>query len=426
MENFLNIITNKYELILSISLDLKYEVVYGEETRRKEKIVPINSNGDYDFFLNDNIFRYLEFENEKEKKNFSLDKVKSELKKDSIYSFVATFRLNKELRDKRFSFLSNANAIIMLVEDLTKYRLNTFLDTIKKTNIPSILYEIKNDEIIYHAIYVSNSFADLLKKDSTNILKAIKDKHPFDYLTSDITNKILDEISGNETNGYKYTFTFKYDSFYFKTDLSYVQIGKKMFVYAVFNDISNIYKLDELSIELNKTRESNVQLKKENLTDALTGLGNEALYLQTTKELNERIKNGFKDYAILVCDVNGIKITNDTYGHEFGCYLIVSAGHTFPKYFKTSHMFHLGGDEFVVIVEGEDFKNLENILRDIRNILDYQYMVLKGIKLRLSVAIGSSYYKTGDVDYKACFKRADADMYEKKMEIKTRHHIPGR
>lgn len=426
MENVLDVIKSKYELVMSLNSDLKYEIISFEDTRRKEKIIPLESIGDYSNFLNNNIFRYMEFEDEKEKKSFEFVKIQSELKKDSIYSFVKTFRLNKELRDKRFTFMVNSSNIILLVEDLTKYRLTTFLDTIKKTNTPSILYEIKNDEIMYHAIYVSESLANIFNKKSYDILKNIKEKHPFEYLSSDISNNLLEETSGNETNGFRTNFTFEYDKYYFKTELSYIQIGKKMFVYATFNDITNLYKLDELSYELNITRENNVKLERENLTDALTGLGNEALYVRVRDDLNNRIKNGFKDYAILVCDVNGIKITNDTYGHEFGCYLIVSAGHTFPKYFKTSHMFHVGGDEFIIIVEGEDFKKLPDILSRIRNMLDYQYMELKGVKLRLSVAIGSSYYKDGDIDYKGAFNRADKDMYARKQEIKTRNHIPGR
>lgn len=426
MENVLNVIKSKYELVMSLNSNLKYEIVSFEDSRRKEKIIPLESIGDYSNFLNNNIFRYMEFEDEKEKKSFEIVKIQSELKKDPIYSFVKTFRLNKELRDKRFTFMDNSSNIILLVEDLTKYRLTTFLDTIKKTNIPSILYEIKNDDIMYHALYVSESFANIFNQKSLYILKNIKEKHPFEYLSSDISNKLLEETLGKEANGFQTNFTFKYDEHYFKTELSYIQIGKKMFVYATFNDITNLYKLDELSYELNITRENNVKLERENLTDALTGLGNEALYVRVRDDLNNRIKNGFKEYAILVCDVNGIKITNDTYGHEFGCYLIVSAGHTFPKYFKTSHMFHVGGDEFIIIVEGEDFKNLPDILKRIRNMLDYQYMELKGIKLRLSVAIGSSYFMEGDIDYKGAFGRADKDMYKRKQEIKTRNHIPGR
>ncbi len=426
MENVLDVIKSKYELVMSLNSDLKYEIISFVDSKRKEKIIPLESSGDYIRFLNDNIFRYIEFEDEKEKKSFEINKVISELKNDSIYSFVKTFRLNKELRDKRFTYMSNSNNIILLVEDLTKYRLTTFLDTIKKTNIPSILYELKNDDVMYHAIYVSESLANILSKSSKDILKDIENTHPFDYLSSDVSNKILEDVTGKETNGFSTNFTFELNGFYFKVDINYVQIGKKMFVYALFNDITNLYKLAELSNELTVTRENNIKLKKENLTDALTGLGNEALYVIVRDELNERIKNGFKDYAILVCDVNGIKITNDTYGHEFGCYLIVSAGHTFPKYFKTSHMFHVGGDEFIIIVEGEDYNNLRDILKRIRNMLDYQYMELKGVKLRLSVAIGSSYYKDGDIDYKGAFNRADKDMYERKQEIKTRNHIPGR
>ncbi len=427
MEDFLNIIKNKYELILSIDLDnTTYNLLSNIENKHREKILPENHSGAYEEYINNYIFRYIEFETEKEKDKFSFNKIVSELNKDSMYSFVSTFRLNKELRNKRFTYLRDANNIIMFVEDLTKYRLDAFLETIKKTNTASILFEIKKTDIYYHAIYISNSLGDIFKTDSNTILKQIKNKHIFDYLSSEESNQILEKVSGKEEDGFQADFVIKLDNMYFKINLKYIQIGKKLFVYVIFNDITDVFKLDKANTELITTREKNVELELKNKTDALTGLGNEALYLETTRNLNERIKNGFKDYAFLVCDVNGIKITNDTYGHEFGCHLIVSAGHTFPDYFSTSHMFHLGGDEFVIIVEGEDYKNLNNILTRLRNILEYQYVEMRGIKLRLSVAIGYSKHEDGDVDYKDCFKRADSDMYVKKVAIKTKHHIPGR
>ena len=428
MENVLGILNKKYELILKLNKEISsiYTLIYKEESTKREKIYPSNEFGSYQNYLEECIYKYALINSDKDKTKYYYDKVLKSLEKDNIYSFTCDFFLNKEIRNKRFSYLKENDDIYLFVEDLTKYKLDTFLETIKKTHIPSILFELKNDDINYHAIFVSNELANIFKKDSDTLLKEIKKHHPYDYLRSNDFAQISNTIIGNERNEYSTSFIVTIYDIHFKIDLTYIQIAKKLFLYVVFNDMTSVYELQELNTELALTLEQNKNLEKENITDALTGLGNEGLYKKTVADLNERIKKGFKDYAFLVCDVNGIKVTNDTYGHKYGCHLIVSAGKTFPNYFKTSHMFHLGGDEFVILVEGEDFRKIDQILPRLRNILEYQYTELDNIKLRLSVAIGYSRFTEGDKEYHDTFSRADKDMYDKKIAIKTKHNIPMR
>lgn len=61
------------------------------------------------------------------------------------------------------------------------------------------------------------------------------------------------------------------------------------------------------------------------------------------------------EFALLVADVNGLKEANDALGHESGDQLIKNTSRCICKIFEHSPVFRIGGDEFVVILTGEDY-----------------------------------------------------------------------
>ena len=61
------------------------------------------------------------------------------------------------------------------------------------------------------------------------------------------------------------------------------------------------------------------RLKALSETDPMTGVRSKHAYLMKEKELNGKIKAGLvEEFAVAVCDVNGLKKINDTYGHKAG------------------------------------------------------------------------------------------------------------
>ena len=171
-----------------------------------------------------------------------------------------------------------------------------------------------------------------------------------------------------------------------------------------------------------------IEKELEHLTyyDGLTGLLNERSYIKETEKIDHFVEqNKLKEYAIILMDVNNIKITNDTYGHRYGCHLIVRCGHTLPEFFKESKLFHVGGDEFVVIVYGEDYKNLDQILKTIEEKLSYSLITHENIELIFSVAFGHARYQEG-MKYRDVLQIADNAMYENKKAIKAKYGMKQR
>ncbi|MBQ0038865.1 MAG: diguanylate cyclase [Treponema sp.] len=106
------------------------------------------------------------------------------------------------------------------------------------------------------------------------------------------------------------------------------------------------------------------ELYKMSYSDSMTGSYNRAAYI---RDMNELANKGDRSVGILYADVNGLKVTNDTKGHEAGDELILNAIKLLTKYFpkKSDRIYRLGGDEFVVlcfdILQKEFFTKVENL-----------------------------------------------------------------
>ena len=175
-------------------------------------------------------------------------------------------------------------------------------------------------------------------------------------------------------------------------------------------------------------REYKAITKVEKLTyyDELTSLLNERSYINKTEEINNNIANGsIKPFAVVLMDVNNLKATNDQYGHRYGCHLVVRTGHTLPEVFKTSTLFHVGGDEFLAVVEGEDYEDFDNVLEQFDKTFRYSLIQYEGQELIFSVARGYSKYQQGD-KFADVLQRADDMMYQNKAEIKETYHLKAR
>ena len=168
------------------------------------------------------------------------------------------------------------------------------------------------------------------------------------------------------------------------------------------------------------------RLEEMSFIDELTGLLNERSYVEAVDEINHRIEQDkMEDFAVVLMDVNNLKNTNDAYGHRYGCHLVVKCGEDLPGIFPSSKLFHIGGDEFLAIVTGEDYIHLDERIKVFEQMLTYSHIEYDKKELIYSVAIGFSKFEKGD-QFKDVLQRADKAMYENKAQVKEKYHIGGR
>lgn len=147
--------------------------------------------------------------------------------------------------------------------------------------------------------------------------------------------------------------------------------------------------------------------------DALTGVKNKAAWDEAMERLNREIQTDSPVFAVAVFDLNDLKITNDTLGHEAGDALLKSACAGVCKAFSHSPVFRIGGDEFAAVLERSDYENRVEILELFRAEFGHA-----GVPVR--VASGMSEYRPGgDKEFSDVFRRADDAMYENKRQIKN-------
>ncbi|MCR4609288.1 MAG: GGDEF domain-containing protein [Eubacterium sp.] len=149
--------------------------------------------------------------------------------------------------------------------------------------------------------------------------------------------------------------------------------------------------------------------------DGLTGVKNMTAYQKMEDLLQKGINVGSQEpFAIVVCDVNGLKEVNDTFGHKAGDDYICSACAVVCSSFQHSPVFRIGGDEFCAVLRGSDYENRESLLDGLR------VKMAKNITSGdVVLASGMSAFEVGqDKLVSQIFKRADNMMYENKRQLK--------
>ncbi|MCR4644573.1 MAG: sensor domain-containing diguanylate cyclase [Oscillospiraceae bacterium] len=150
--------------------------------------------------------------------------------------------------------------------------------------------------------------------------------------------------------------------------------------------------------------------------DALTGVKNKRAYVQAETELDEMIdKQNNPPFAIVICDVNGLKQVNDTQGHKAGDDFIRSACSIICNNFKHSPVFRIGGDEFAVILKGTDYEHRTELMEQLDQVL--RENPHNGVVI---IAAGiSDFVPEQDMRVQDVFERADDLMYDNKEVCKA-------
>ena len=147
--------------------------------------------------------------------------------------------------------------------------------------------------------------------------------------------------------------------------------------------------------------------------DELTGVKNKHAYVDVEVRINDMIESdSAPEFAIVVCDLNGLKIVNDTYGHQAGDQFIKKGCEIICRTFKHSPVYRVGGDEFVAVVQGEDYEHIETLMQEIADIN-------RKNKEKNDVVIAAGFGRyNNDRSVASVFERADSRMYENKKLLK--------
>ena len=151
--------------------------------------------------------------------------------------------------------------------------------------------------------------------------------------------------------------------------------------------------------------------------DALTAVRNKAGYGAYMQKIQDLLDSSAQkpEFAIGVFDCDNLKHINDFYGHDKGDIYIKKASQLICRTFQHSPVFRIGGDEFAVILENDDFRDREKLFAQFRK---------ERAKIRASaeheweqanISMGAAVYDPEtDPAVIDVARRADKAMYENK------------
>lgn len=176
--------------------------------------------------------------------------------------------------------------------------------------------------------------------------------------------------------------------------------------------------ISDIDVQMRREQEYNYKLSlardKAN-RDPLTGVKSKHAFVDLEERFDQDIAEGVeREFSVVVCDVNGLKQVNDTLGHKAGDQLIKDAAMEICHTFKHSPVFRTGGDEFVVVSEGQDHENRETLVAEFQQ-RNERNCETGGIV----IACGAAFFTAEDACFSEVFHRADLAMYENKTKLKA-------
>jgi diguanylate cyclase (GGDEF)-like protein len=185
----------------------------------------------------------------------------------------------------------------------------------------------------------------------------------------------------------------------------------------------------ELSVSLTKDKEGNItgfkgigkdvterieyerELQYLSMHDQLTGIYNRAYFEVELKRLESS-----RDFPVTIisADLDGLKLINDTMGHDAGDRMLVNCAAVLKSALRKSDLLaRVGGDEFAAILPRTDRERGEKIIRRMRNKIAGYNSRNKDLPLGISLGVATADEAVGTL--KNLYKKADDMMYRDKL-----------
>lgn len=196
----------------------------------------------------------------------------------------------------------------------------------------------------------------------------------------------------------------------------------KYAIITIYNKTINNRQIDDsiVNYALKVCVENSLMLESlvwENEHDRMTKLYNRDKYLSSLTGYNY-----YSNVGVMYFDINNLKITNDTKGHEIGDELIINTALSIINVVQDDNIstvdgYRIGGDEFVVIAYDITEQELYSLYGLWKQHIGYINQISRNVKCE--VAVGMAYSST-NTDIQELIRQADENMYEDKKNYKKK------
>lgn len=167
---------------------------------------------------------------------------------------------------------------------------------------------------------------------------------------------------------------------------------------------------------------SQQELRYVSYHDSLTGVYNRNYFEQLVRADVPKARAG--GLGVFVVDIDGLKIINDSFGHEAGDALLIRASRCLQfAAGENATVCRIGGDEFAILLLAPDMAAMESLDSAIGAALQQENIYGAATEnFVLQMAVGYAYDAEQQVSLKDLFHAADGKMYREKVN----HHSGGR
>lgn len=181
-------------------------------------------------------------------------------------------------------------------------------------------------------------------------------------------------------------------------------------VAPIINNIGEIYGAVMVFRNVSLEKEKKNKIIYLSYHDTLTELYNRR-YFDNELEGIDREEN--YPLAVLIGDVNGLKMTNDVFGHETGDRLLKIIAQSMKQCITEQDLaVRWGGDEFVILVPNLDEERTEALIDRIK--LDFTQQKINNV-IEISVSFGYSLKRRKEQEIDTVLQEAEEMMYRMKM-----------
>lgn len=151
------------------------------------------------------------------------------------------------------------------------------------------------------------------------------------------------------------------------------------------------------------------QLEYLSYHDQLTDLYNRRFFEIELKRLD---KPRHLPLTMIMLDVNGLKLINESFGHETGNMFLAKTAEAIKRSCRSSDIIaRIGGDEFGIILPQSSRENAQSIVARIRSILKNEQ--IQNLIISLSVGIGTKLGESEDI--LKVYKKMEDELHQSKI-----------
>lgn len=162
--------------------------------------------------------------------------------------------------------------------------------------------------------------------------------------------------------------------------------------------------------DISEKRKAEEQILSLSYHDQLTNLYNRRYYEEIIDQLNQ--DKDCLPLSIIMADVNGLKLTNDVFGHEAGDILLTTVANILKRECNEKDIIaRIGGDEFVILLPNSNSRDTKMVVERIEASVSSE--ITKNVVLSISMGHATKYNSFSSIN--EIFKDAEDNMYRNKL-----------